>query len=572
MKNGNNAPVGEILVSNNIVSEDDIEKALQLQSEEGGRLCYNLIRLGCVTTERLTRFFQDYFGFVPFRLEDIVSDVSVIKLIPAELAIFYKIVPTRVEGNTLYLAVAEGQDNSNVVVPAIEELTGMNVEPAVCPHSVIVEALDNYYGSPKDRGLVLRSIGDNILVISDDELDIQPLSCDVISEDDSELDWLRTIIAHSIKIKSREVHINPGDKGAEVLFSFEDSIEKVFDLSLSIHANMVSLVKRLAKVDARGSFRKHEGYMRLKINRKKLTAEIALHPSTEGDSIVLKIYDRILSKKGFNKFQEIYPDICERIEKFISAQNGVVIISSPFRGDGKAVLYSILEKALESKSKIISLEKEITVNISNVMQSEFKGESEFGSLVESALSQNPGLVAVSGIEEKKSLEKIFIASSKVPFLVFIAAQDSLSIVNRMKEWGLKSAVKAGVIDGLLAVQGVEPICEGCKVIFHPAREEQNYLERYDHILSGFQTFTNNGCSACNDSGILEKFPLLSFLEINESVLDFMESRIDISQFEKLVTDSGYVDLISSALLLAVKGKADMRDIMRMVKPDEESFL
>ena len=135
MQEDKEKPIGEILVSNDIVSEDQVKNALDLQSKEGGRLCYNLIKLGYVSTERLTNFFQDYFGFVPFRLDDIVSDPAIISLIPAELANFYKMVPTKLNDGVLSLAIAEGQEKNQKIIPAIEELTGYEVEPVVCPAS-----------------------------------------------------------------------------------------------------------------------------------------------------------------------------------------------------------------------------------------------------------------------------------------------------------------------------------------------------------------------------------------------------------------------------------------------------
>ncbi len=565
-------PIGEILVSNGLITETDLERALELQSVEGGRLCYNLIRMGFVSTEKLTRFFQDYFGFVPFRLDDIVSDHEALKVIPAELANFYKIVPTKIENGVLFLAVAEGTDNTKSVIPAIQELTGLKVEPVVCPHPVIIEALDNYYGSPRDRGIEFRSIGENIFIVSDDSKDIQPLNADIISENDNETDWLRTVIAHSIKMKSREIHITPKGGASEVLFRSGKELDKIFSISLSLHTNIVNLVRKLSKLDYhKNSFRKYEGYLRLKINDKKLTAEIAVHPTSSGTSVVIKTFDKILSRKGFSLIEELFPDIAAGILGFISKGEGAMIIAGPFRDEGKSVLYSILERASELKSKVISIEKEILMNVKNVMQTEYADESGIAAVVESAVAQSPGVLAVSDIEDGRSLEKVFLASAKLPVIIFLPAYDPFSILNRLKDSGLKSAVKAGVLKFILTVRGIEKLCPDCRLEYEPEGDGALFLEKYPSF-SGSAFFVNSGCPSCYEGGVMEKIPALSVLELDSSVNDLMDGKIELQKFEDMAVEKGYSDVYTSALILSAAGKADLRDLIRMARPDEEKHL
>ncbi len=558
--NERDKPIGEILVKEGLVEQQEVDNALDLQKKEGGRLCYNLIKLGYVTTRELTKFLQNYFGFVPFRLDDIVKDKSVIPMVPAELANYYKMVPIKLENEKLHIALAEDSDKNQKVVPALEELTGYDVQPVICPGPVVSEALDNYYGKPKDRGIIYRTTDDNIFVVSDDSMNIKPVNINKLSDADSEITWLRGCLAYTVKEGIPSVELKMENSRGTIEMKTDEESREIAEIPESIFGELDSRIRDLAKLEKPGKDGTETASFRVQFGEKRYRCAVTAVSQDPYPEIRLKLKGKDYEKKGYDKLKEDFPLVSRKIMDFVSSESGALLVVSPFQEEGKNLIYTILEETLEIKSNIFTVEKEIKTRLQDVSQRTFRDERRVGEIIDSLISENADILAVSGIQETESLKTVFMASSKVPVFVFLPAYDAYSALNWIREQGLGSALKAEVLEGILAVRNIDSLCKYCAVSF----SVEDYRDKIPEDLSNEDFYTSDGCKECMEGKYLKKQPVLSLLEIDDSVKNFLEGELDIATLKKDALQKGHRDLFHTAVNFAAEEIIDMRDVIRMV--------
>src|SRR5437016_13629920 len=145
------AKLGEILVRENLISPQHLREALDYQREHGGRLGYNLVRLGLVSDDMITAVLSRQYGIPSVNLELFDIDESVIRLIPQEVAQKYSVLPLSRVGATLTLAMV---DPTNVfAMDYIMFMTGLNVEPVVFAEASVQREIVKYYSSVREIAL-----------------------------------------------------------------------------------------------------------------------------------------------------------------------------------------------------------------------------------------------------------------------------------------------------------------------------------------------------------------------------------------------------------------------------------
>ena len=155
------ARLGQLLITSNIITEEQLEEALGIQRREGGRLGSNLVKLGFITEEKLVAFLSRQYGVPAIDLSDYKIDSSLLKLIPVEMARKYFIVPVARVGATLTIAMV---DPSNVfAIDDVKFRTGYNVEVVVSSESSILQAISDHYMGQGEALVATKGVATEIL-------------------------------------------------------------------------------------------------------------------------------------------------------------------------------------------------------------------------------------------------------------------------------------------------------------------------------------------------------------------------------------------------------------------------
>ena len=320
--------LGELLIEAGLVRRADVDMALEEQRVRGGRLCYHLMRLGKVTPAALFLFLQDHFGVIAPHLLETLRSSPAVDVIPARLAHFYQMVPLIREGNKLLLALAY-VDNPNLI-PAVEEMTGLKVEPIICPPGMLRDSLARFFQTEEEAGVIRSALEENVLVLSDPSREIAPGAPESLADDASGVVWLRALIGEAVRRRCREILLEPLDGESRVTFRQRGGGPGVARDLAPGPSGPVGVARRIFRKWRPGG----EPFPGRLDSSCALRSDISRcwspgFPGCHGDAYHLRMVEERIRKTGFEEMLEDYPEARSALEIALATRKGVLLVAAP---------------------------------------------------------------------------------------------------------------------------------------------------------------------------------------------------------------------------------------------------
>ena len=559
--------LGELLIEAGLVRRDDLELALSEQKLRGGRLCYHLMRLGKVTPASLFVFLQDHFGIIAPDLLEILRREPLVDLIPSRLAHFYQMVPLRKESDRLLLALAYA-DNPGLI-PAVEELTGLKVEPVICPPSLIQESLARFFSTDDEPGVERRVLEDSLLVLSDSGTNIFPLVLDALKESASPVLWLRSLIVEGIKRRSREILLEPVADGLRVTFRQRDTGDSMRHLPAILQTGLALVLEDLSKMSARGRTVPREGRFRLRHGERRLAVLVTSLPSLDGDAYHLRLVEERIRKQTLEEMMEDYPQARAAMESAVAHRRGVLFLAMPEGHYREQVLSALIQAVRWQAGRCIFLAGPHSPAVPGMdarMLEELRPMALLES-IESALRDRPDLLAVHEIESREEAQALFDAAGDRLVIAGLRRSDAFEGLEWIQQAGLLVRVREGRLCGILGARMVERICEYC-------RRRYDLLEEFPNLMTepagGGLYFANTGCRACRGAGVVDLEPAFEFLPGDADICESLTRLAPQGGVRREGIRSGVKTLYTSVLERAAAGEVDVREPLRLLQLDRRS--
>src|SRR6266498_725919 len=501
--------LGELLTKASLISQDQLKEALKTQKETGGKLGETLIKLGFVSEEDITECLSQQFGVPSINLAHFEIDSTVIKLIPAEVARKYNILPVNKTGATITIAMA---DPTNVfAMDDIKFMTGYNVEPVVASELGIKAAIDNYYGSTS--ALELKKVMEDLqqsesadLEVLEDEEEMDIAALTEGAEEAPVVKLCNLILSDAIERGASDIHIEPYEKEYRVRFRIDGILYEIMNPPLKLKDAMTSRMKILAKLDISEKRLPQDGRIKLKMKLNEKTKEldfrVSVLPTLFGEKIVMRLLDKDnlrldMTKLGFE------PESLAKFEEAIFKPWGMVLVTGP-TGSGKTnTLYSALSKVNSSEVNIMTAEDPVEFNLPGVNQVQMKESIglNFAATLRSMLRQDPNIILVGEIRDFETAE-IAIKAALTGHLVLseLHTNDAPSTINRLMNMGIEPFLVATSVQLISAQCLARRVCKDCKRE-HPtppeALIEVGFTAEDAKVL---KTYKGKGCSTCNNTG------------------------------------------------------------------------
>jgi type IV pilus assembly protein PilB len=561
--------LGALLISANMISEDQLEKALKKQKNEGGRLGSNLVAMGFIKEDRLIAFLSQQYGIPSVDVAKFDIDPEVSKLIPSDVAQKYMIVPLNRTGSTLTIAMV---DPSNVfAIDDVKFMTGYNVEPVVASETSIKEAIDKHYDSADMLQTVMQDIQEevNIDIIDDIEEDIDVGEMKQAVEDAPVVKLVNLILAEAIKKGASDVHIEPYEKEFRVRYRIDGVLYEVMAPPLRLKNALTSRLKIMAELDIAERRLPQDGRIKLKMKGKEVDLRVSTLPTLFGEKVVMRILDKSnlmldMTMLGFE------PETLKRLQEAVFSPYGMVLVTGP-TGSGKSTtLYSALGQVNKPDVNIMTAEDPVEYNVMGINQVQMKEEIglNFAAALRSFLRQDPDIVMVGEIRDYETAE-IAVKAALTGHLVLstLHTNDAPSTINRLLNMGIEPFLIASSVVLIMAQRLSRRICSECKQQVEVPEKTLIDIGLTPKQASEVTCYQGVGCPTCSDTGYKGRVGLYEVMPIDDQIRELILEGGSAAEIKEVAVANGMQTLRMSALNKLVDGATTVDEVLRVTFGD-----
>ncbi|MBN2337284.1 MAG: type IV-A pilus assembly ATPase PilB [Acidobacteria bacterium] len=567
--------IGELLIKESLLTQEQLHLALKHQRENGGRLGSILIQLGFVEDDDITSLLSRKYGVPSINLAYFEIDPGIIKLIPMEVAQKYMVIPLSRVGSTLTVA---STDPTNVfALDDIKFMTGFNVEPVVATEASVLEALEKYYGTA--HSIELKKVYEAIAQGDKDSLELnleasgdeEEVSIDQLqrsSEDAPIIKLVNLILSESLKRGASDIHIEPYERDFRVRFRIDGILYNMMSPPLKLRDAITSRVKIMAKMDISEKRLPQDGRIKIRTSsggrKKEIDYRVSSLPTLFGEKIVLRILDKDvlpldMSMLGFEQSS------LRKIEAAIAKPYGMVLVTGP-TGSGKtSTLYASLNRLNTPETNIMTAEDPVEYNFRGINQVQIKEQIglTFAAALRSFLRQDPNIILVGEIRDFETTE-IAIKAALTGHLVLssIHTNDAPSTISRLLNMGIEPFLVATSVHLICAQRLIRKICPECRTEVKtpvPALVKAGFSAEEAETL---RTFKGEGCKTCNDTGYKGRVGMYEVMEISEAIQELILIGASAREIRQKAVEEGMLTLRQSGLEKIRAGMTTLDEVLR----------
>jgi type IV pilus assembly protein PilB len=591
--------IGELLLKEKRITPAQLQEALNAQKTNGGKLGYNLVNLGFVKDEEITQLLSKQYGVPSINLAQFEVDTAVIKLVPADTAHKYQIVPLSRSGATLTIAMT---DPTNVfAMDDIKFMTGYNVEPVVASETAVMEAIQKYYATDtrtqggggtrrRDReepaqgestltnaatlDMVTKALEETSSVMDDDVEVLEELEqIDVASleKQGGEAPVIRLVnlmLMSAIQKGASDIHIEPYEKEFRVRFRIDGLLYNVMAPPMKFRDAITSRVKIMSKLDIAEKRLPQDGRIKLRFADNGATREIDFRvsclPTLFGEKIVMRLLDKTklmldMTKLGFEQ------ESLTKFERNILKPWGMVLVTGP-TGSGKTnTLYSSISKVNTQETNIMTAEDPVEFNLVGVNQVQIRENIglNFAAALRSFLRQDPNIILVGEIRDFETAE-IAVKAALTGHLVLstLHTNDAPSTVNRLMNMGIEPFLVASSVNLICAQRLVRRVCAKCKTD-HPTPAPALVEAGFTHDESTTVVpKKGTGCDVCNNTGYKGRVGLYEVMEITDEMRELILVGASALELRRKAIEEGMITLRRSGLQKVQAGLTTIEEVAR----------
>ncbi len=563
--------IGTLLTKANIITEEQLQSALEEQKKTGEKIGSTLINLGYVEAEMLVNFLSKQFKIPPVRLDDIKADESLISLINAELANRYEVFPIKKIGKTLYLAMSNPSD-----IYAIEDIsfnTGLDILPRVASALDIKKLLDQHYPISKEISSIREfeeelgledefELVDPELMDEEEQVDISTLEASGKSAPVIKL--VNFLITDAVKRSASDIHIEPYEKLFRVRFRVDGILQEMMSPPVRMKSAIVSRVKIMSSLDISERRIPQDGRINVRVGEKVIDLRVSIVPTVYGEKVVMRILDKsalMLDMKDLG-FEE---DSLRKFIQSIEQPYGIVLVTGP-TGSGKSTtLYSALSRLNTNEVQIITAEDPIEYNLKGINQVQVNEEIgfTFATALRAFLRQSPNIIMVGEIRDNETAE-IAVRAALTGHLVLstIHTNDAPSTVNRLIDMGIKPFMVAASLNLIQAQRLVRKICSQCKEEVDPDPALMREANIDPNAFDGKKVFRGKGCSRCNQSGYKGRIAITEVLPVTTGIRDLVLANASAARIREQAKKEGLNTLRDDAIIKVKNGVTTLEEVVR----------
>jgi len=528
-----------------------------------------LVNSEVITPEDKQRSLGRQWGVEFMDLREYAFSDKAIKAVPDYLLKEHKVIPLKLEGNVLTLAIT---DPLNVrAIDEIRLVTGFEIEPMIAVEEEVIAALDRYCGITTED--VTHQIEDASSQAAEgiemDDIDASDTEDLRYSEDEPVIVRLvGLILAGGISAGASDIHIQPEEKNLRIRYRVDGVLQDAPAHSWRYGRAIAARLKVMARMDIAEKRRPQDGRISFNSNGKRYDLRVSSLPGVYGEKIVMRIAEQTGQQVGLHKlgFDE---DHLKRFEEIIARPYGMLLVTGP-TGSGKTTtLYSVLSRLNVPEKNIITVEDPVERRLAGITQVQVGSTSRsplvFSQALRSVLRQDPDIIMIGEIRDHDTA-LIATESALTGHLVLstLHTNDSCGAPPRLLDMGVEPFLVSSSVIGVLAQRLVRVLCPKCKEPYELAPEA---LERLNipvgEVTGKITAYKARGCSACS-GGYKGRIGAFELLTVTDEVRRLILDHAPAIEIQRVAAEQGLVTMLQDAISKVLQGITSMEEALRVI--------
>lgn len=559
--------LGEILVQQKLLTEEQLGQALTEQKRSGRKLGRVFVEHGFVTEEQISGALARQLDIPYINLKFFNINPELVRLLPETQARRFRalVLEDRREG----LLVGMSDPTDLFAYDEISRLVKRQIELAVVNETEVLAAIDRIYRRTEDISTLTRELEQDL---GDVSVDFGALAANPGLEEAPIVKLLQSVFEDATQVRASDIHIEPQEGRLQIRFRIDGVLHLQTEADSKIASSLALRLKLMSDLDISEKRLPQDGRFAIRVKNQRIDVRISTMPTQYGESVVM----RLLNQGGTTLRLDAIgmpPQLVERFRAIVNRPNGLVLVTGP-TGSGKTTtLYCALAELNSVEKKLITVEDPVEYRLSGINQVQVneKIELSFARVLRSALRQDPDIVLVGEMRDQETAQ-IGLRAAMTGHLVLstLHTNDAISTPLRLMDMGVPRYMVGSSLQAVLAQRLVRVICESCSTPYVPTPNEYEWLRlELGELVERNQYFHGKGCSHCNGMGYRGRTGVYELLEITRAVAD-AANHADPSHFMKVATAQMAGDTLRRhAVQLVVQGRTTVMEAMRISNQSED---
>jgi type IV pilus assembly protein PilB len=551
--------LGEQLIGGNLITEDQLQQALAMQRESGGRLGEVLVSLGAMNEQALAHALAAFFGFEVANLRRDVVDSMVLTFVTEEVAREHMAFPVRLDEEALYIAVAEPSDELRDL---LSKASGKPVRLLIAPLGDIRWAIDSNY---RALGTVDKLVQAFESVEGTRRRSTESVESEIVADDAPVVQVVDRILTQAMRDRASDVHIEPSEDIVRVRFRIDGALKEILQLPAAIGPGLVSRIKIMANMNIVERRRPQDGQLTITIDGKEVDVRVATVATIMGESCVMRLLDKTRSVLRLNDLG-MPVDTHAAFSKIVRAPFGMVLCAGP-TGSGKTTtLYATLSEVSNPTLNVMTIEDPVEYvfpSINQIQTNEQAGLT-FATGLRSILRQDPDVILVGEIRDVETTRVAVQSALTGHFVVSsLHATDSVSALHRFLDMGIESFLIASSVLAVVGQRLLRRICPSCKATYTPTDEELVfYTESGGPPKDVF--YRGTGCNFCTNTGYKDRIGIYELLVMTPEIRRLVVGWATQEELRTMAVKQGMRTLRQEAVNLVAQDITSIAEVIRSV--------
>jgi len=559
--------ISDTLLLKKIISSKDFEEVFEEKKRSGKTLTKVLVEQGYISNTQLFKFLSEQVGMEPIELKNKTPEPRALSLVDAASARLYRIVPLKVVGNTLDIAVAD--PFNPLVFDDLRFMLGMDIRGFIADESEISETLDKFYGQKRESiDDIIKEMEGQSFASKFKETDWQSIdisSLELMAKSGPVVKLLNLVLVQAIRDRASDIHFEPFEEEFKVRYRVDGALYEMVPPPKRLSLAISSRIKVMAGLNIAERRLPQDGRILIHLDGRDIELRVSTLPTTFGESVVMRVLDKTivaldLGQIGLDTESE------QTIRKLIKRPYGIIIVTGPTGAGKTTTLYSCLKIINTVDTKVITTEDPVEYDIEGIIQIGIKENIglTFGRSLRHILRQDPDKIMVGEIRDVETAQ-MAVQASLTGHLVLttLHTNDAPEAITRLIDMGVEPFLVTSTLEAVISQRLVRKICAACRQSFVPTQEVLATIGLSKNIIADKQFFYGKGCPVCNFTGYKGRTGIFEVLVINDQIRNLILDRAPTVTVRQKSKELGMLSLKESGLKKIFEGITTIEEVAKV---------